>query len=304
MYKRQVKNGDRWTIQQISPTGAVTARHTRTGHRTTLPPAYVRECTELGYATTIHGAQGISAATMHGLATGTESRQQLYTMLTRGAHGNHLYLQVVGDGDPHGIIHPDNVHPRTATDLLEAILARDATPASATTTARAAASPTTQLGAATARYLDALHAAAEHHLGPAALTALDKDADRAVPGITDDPAWPALRAHLVLLAAAGTDPLTGLRNAADRQELDTARDRAAVLGWRLDDTGLRNAGTGPLPWLPGIPAALRQDPHWGEYLTRRAALVTTLTAQVRDQAHAAQGAVSYTHLTLPTSDLV
>jgi DNA primase catalytic core len=301
-----VKNGDRWTIQQISPTGAVTARHTRTGHRTTLPPAYVRECTELGYATTIHGAQGISAATMHGLATGTESRQQLYTMLTRGAHGNHLYLQVVGDGDPHGIIHPDNVHPRTATDLLEAILARDATPASATTTARAAASPTTQLGAATARYLDALHAAAEHHLGPAALTALDKDADRAVPGITDDPAWPALRAHLVLLAAAGTDPLTGLRNAADRQELDTARDRAAVLGWRLDDTGLRNAGTGPLPWLPGIPAALRQDPHWGEYLTRRAALVTTLTAQVRDQAHAAQGAPSWWRSTqsAPVGDLL
>ena len=31
---------------------------------------------------------------MHGLATGQESRQQLYTMLTRGRVANHLYLQV------------------------------------------------------------------------------------------------------------------------------------------------------------------------------------------------------------------
>jgi hypothetical protein len=37
---------------------------------------------------------------MHGLLTGEESRQQLYAMLTRGRHANHLYLQVGGDGDP------------------------------------------------------------------------------------------------------------------------------------------------------------------------------------------------------------
>ena len=36
---------------------------------------------------------------MHGLLTGQESRQQLYKMLTRGRLANHLYLQVVGDGD-------------------------------------------------------------------------------------------------------------------------------------------------------------------------------------------------------------
>jgi len=30
-------------------------------------------------------------------------------MLTRGRHGNHLYLQVVGDGDPHTLIRPDTI---------------------------------------------------------------------------------------------------------------------------------------------------------------------------------------------------
>ena len=76
----------------------------------------------LGYASTIHAAQGVSAATMHGLLTGQESRQQLYTMLTRGRHANHLYLQVVGDGDPHTLIRPDTISPRTPSETLQQIL--------------------------------------------------------------------------------------------------------------------------------------------------------------------------------------
>jgi hypothetical protein len=45
--------------------------------------------------------------------------------VTRGRTANHLYLSVVGDGDPHNVIRSDTVHPRTATELLEQILARD-----------------------------------------------------------------------------------------------------------------------------------------------------------------------------------
>ena len=63
-----------------------------------------------------------------------------------------------------------------------------------------------------------------------------------MPGLTDEPAWPTLRAHLLLLAAHGTDPVAQLAAAAGSRELDTADDRAAVLDWRLDDTGHRNAG--------------------------------------------------------------
>ena len=81
--------------------GDLTVRHNRSHLTVRLPADYVRESTGLGYATTIHAAQGVTADTMHGLATGQESRQQLYTMLTRGRVANHLYLQVVGDGDPH-----------------------------------------------------------------------------------------------------------------------------------------------------------------------------------------------------------
>ena len=64
-----------------------------------LPHDYVAEWAELGYATTTHTAQGVTADTMHGLLTGTESRQHTYTMLTRGREANHAYLVVVGDGE-------------------------------------------------------------------------------------------------------------------------------------------------------------------------------------------------------------
>ena len=40
----------------------------------------------MGYATTVHPAQGVTADAVQGLITGPESRQQLYTMLTSGPH--------------------------------------------------------------------------------------------------------------------------------------------------------------------------------------------------------------------------
>ena len=251
--------------------GALRVRHTRTGRTLTLPAGYVAASVELGYATTVHGAQGVSVDTMHGLATGAESRQQLYTMLTRGRLTNHVHVQVVGDGDPHTVIRPENLHPDTATDLLEQVLARDDSPVSATTMLRDQADPATRLADAAARYADALHVAAEHHLGPHALAALDAGADRIVDDLTQDPAWPTLRAHLTLLAAHGSDPLACLTAAAAGRELDSAGDRAAVLDWRLDDpnpttTITAAAGAGPLPWLPPIPEALLTDQTWGTYL--------------------------------------
>ena len=65
-------------------------RPTQSGRTVTLPAGYVGTASELGYATTVLGAQGVTVATMHGLATGNESRQQLYTMLARGRTANHL----------------------------------------------------------------------------------------------------------------------------------------------------------------------------------------------------------------------
>ncbi len=281
-----VKNGDRWQITGLGEGGTITVQHARNGRVVDLPASYVAASVELGYACTIHTAQGVTADASHTLLTGSEARQLAYTALTRGRAANHIYLEVVGDGDEHNIVRPDHTHPPTATDILEQVLARDDSSRSATTTRRDAHDPAFQLADEVSRYLDSLYVAAERRLGPAQVARLDATADRIVPDLTRADAWPTLRAHLLLLSAHGLDPVHQLHAAATVREVDTAGDVASVIDWRLDDSGLRSAGTGPLPWLPGIPEDLVDDPHWGPYLGARAARVRDLRDQIADQATA------------------
>ena len=258
---------------------------TAAGSPSDCPIDYVRTSTGLGYATTIHSAQGVTADTMHGLLTGQESRQQLYTMLTRGRHANHLYLQVVGDGDPHSLIRPDTISPRTPTETLQQILARDEAPVSASTLLRELNDPAARLFQAVQRYTDGLHVAAEQHVGPHTVAELDQ-ADHYIPGLTTEPGWPTLRAHLLALAAETEQhPLRHMLTAASGRDLETAGDMAAVLYWRLPE--LEPVDSGPLPWLSGIPSTLQVHPVWGDYLAKRSQLVVDLAGQVQD--HACQG---------------
>jgi hypothetical protein len=244
----------------------------------------VHTSTGLGYATTIHSAQGVSADTMHGLLAGQESRQQLYTMLTCGRAANHLYMEVVGDGDPHTVIRSDTISPRTPTETLQQILARDEAPLSASTVLRELNNPSARLLEAVQRYTDGLHLAAEQLVGSRTLAELDR-VDKYVPGLTDEPAWPTLRAHLIDLAAeTGKHPLRHLQEAASGRDLSTAGDMAAVLYWGLPE--LTPTNPGPLPWLPGIPPTLYDHPVWDDYLAKRSHLVADLADQV--QAHARQ----------------
>jgi hypothetical protein len=220
---------------------------------------------------------------MHGLLTGQESRQQLYTMLTRGRHANHLYLQVVGDGDPHTLIRPDTISLRTPGETLQQILGRDETPVAAITVLRELNDPAARLFQAVQRYTDGLHVAAEQLLGPPTVAELDQ-ADQYIPGLTTEPAWPTLRAHLLGLAAeTGQHPLRHLLTAAASRDLRTAGDMAAVLYWRLP--ALTPTNPGPLPWLPGIPSTLQDHPVWGDYLGQRSQLVADFADQIQDHAY-------------------
>jgi DNA primase catalytic core len=279
-----VKNGDRWTVTAVHGDGALAVSHIRSGRRITLPAGYVAEHVQLGYATTVHGAQGVTADTCHTVLTGSESRQLLYVALSRGRTANHLYLTTVGDGDLHSIVTPTAVHPPTATDLLIAMLDRDGTQTSAIGARRALADPAEQLHSAAARYADALRFAAAHHLGATAAEALENAAEQLHPGLTGAPAWSTLLGHLALLAVGGTDPIAALWTAAAGRELNSVRDPAAVFDWRLNVPG--SVPAGPLPWLPGTPTVLAADPHWGTYLAARAGHVTDCAARVADTAAA------------------
>lgn len=276
-----VKNGDRWTIHTLTNHGAQ-VRHTQTGRHITLPTDYLTSWVELGYACTTHTAQGVTADTCHGILTGDETRQQAYTMLTRGRHSNTAYLIAVGDGDPHSLIHPDTINPATPTDQLERILARDESPLSATTQLRQATDPAIRLGDAAGRYRDAVVFAAGHIANDADRHTIAFAAERVLPGVTKADAWPALLAQLLTIEADQRDCIDALTTAA-ADPLTAGRDPAAVLAARLDDLP---SGRGPLPWLRPIPTALHHHPLWSDYLTARADLVTELAGHVRAQAEA------------------
>jgi hypothetical protein len=140
--------------------------------------------------------------------------------------------------------------------------------------------PAARLFQAVQRYTDSLHVAAEQLLGPQTVAELDQ-ADHYIPGLTTEPAWPTLRAHVLALAAeTGEHPLRHLLTAAFGRDLSTGSHMAAVLDWRLPESTSTNPG--PLPWLPGIPPTLLADPVWAAYLARRFQLVADLADQLQD----------------------
>lgn len=154
-----VKNGDRWQVVAVRSDGRLSVRHLTSRLPATLPANYVGAHVELGYASTVHTAQGITADVVHGIVSGTENRQLLYTMLTRGRVENHAHL-VLGADETHALPSPIDDRVLTVTEVLEGILARDGAAVSATSTRRAAASPEAQLNDAVMRYADAVTLAA------------------------------------------------------------------------------------------------------------------------------------------------
>src|SRR3954447_10035093 len=276
-----VKNGDRWRVEQVLTNGGLTARHLELGRSVELPPDFVAQRVQLGYATTVHGAQGMIADTAHLVAAGEETRQTLYVGISRGRQANHIYLATGYDGDPHSLIDPKALRPPTAIDILAEILERDGSDHSATTAQREAAAYTTQLHDAVTRYHDALGFAAENMLGAETLASTDREVEAIWPGLTSEPAYPTLRAHLALRTLDGADPVTSLLDTASECELGTSHDRAAVLDWRLGQPA-----PGPLPWLDGVPDRLAEHETWGAYLRGRFDRIGTLAEAVRREAEA------------------
>ena len=135
-------------------------RHHDSALHATLPAPYAAAHVELGYASTVHTAQGLTTDVVHGIVTGEESRQTMYTMLTRGRVENHVHVVLAEVAQDHALPSPTLDRQATATELLGGILARDGAGVSATTTQAVAGSPEAKLRDAVTRYADALALAA------------------------------------------------------------------------------------------------------------------------------------------------
>lgn len=185
-----VRNGARWTVQAVEPDGAVTAVPGAGGPAVRLPAGYVTASVELGYAATVHAAQGLTCDTVHGLVNGTETRPQLYTLLTRGRLENHLYLQADDTTDLHDLNRPDNGMAPTSTEVLKHILSREGTARSANGTLADLHDPALRMPVEISRYLDALHIAADQTADPGVAARLDRTAEQLLPAWSTHPPGP------------------------------------------------------------------------------------------------------------------
>lgn len=274
-----VKNGDRWVVQGVDRNGDL--RVARAGHHARrlgevlrLPAEYVGHHVQLGYASTIHGAQGATVDTTHTVVT-AESRQGLYVALSRGRHTNHLYLsddEPVPDGFALDL--PADHGPR---EVLAQILERDDRAESATRAM--AADPARELARAIHQYEDALPLLAGHLLGDSKMRALDSALDRWRPGLTTQPGYPTLRGQIALRWVDGESPGEILKQATwwlNEGELDAAQDPAAALARNVTRSGPTRVAIGTMSWLPAAPDPLRRHPEFGPYLDRMTAVISDL----------------------------
>ncbi|WP_156869741.1 hypothetical protein [Sporichthya polymorpha] len=66
-----------------------------------LPARYVAEHVELGYASTVHRAQGATVDTAHLVAGPGMDRQSLYVAMARGREANHAYIPLDVPAEEH-----------------------------------------------------------------------------------------------------------------------------------------------------------------------------------------------------------
>lgn len=122
-----VRNGDLWEVVDVLPDrGALTVRHLEHGGVITLPADYITSRVELGYASTVHRAQGVTVDTAHTVTTPGMDCSGLYVAVTRARTDNHLYVPVDVDVDqdterPH--LADKNIS--TGRMILETIVATD-----------------------------------------------------------------------------------------------------------------------------------------------------------------------------------
>ena len=107
-----VRNGNRWRVAAIDQAAnRVAAERLDDGARTVFENEYLREHVGLGYAVTVHTAQGVTADTTHAVLGENTTRSLLYVAMTRGRHTNttHLYQRATGDSE-YGYHDPDGTH--------------------------------------------------------------------------------------------------------------------------------------------------------------------------------------------------
>lgn len=203
-----------------------------------LPDSYVRAHLSLGYASTVHAAQGRTVDTAHAVIGSGMDAAGVYVALTRGRDGNTAWAvttDVPTNGAPG---EAQSVQTRTARDVVANAIRRD-------TDADPSGSATTQIEQEQAQAQSVARALERMSLEIAEVTAgrlgviLDQfavdgrlSAEQRAALAADDGYGP-LERLLRTAEIAGHDPAQVLTDAVTARELDTAEHPAKTLHHRL-----------------------------------------------------------------------
>ncbi|WP_104181956.1 MobF family relaxase [Arthrobacter sp. B0490] len=247
-----VKNNDVWTVEKVTADPAtnlaadtaageerqrVTLRHAGHRGRITVDADYLHEHGQLGYAATVHRAQGATVDTAHAILDARTERAGAYVAATRGRETNRLYV-ALGD---------DNDQAVTRDSVLSTITANYDRTLSAHEAVRTEAVRTGDVATLAGVYNEVENAAWEAKTRTIAAEVIGP---RTAVQFTSHEAWKAVATHLRAAEAQGLDPASLLAQAAGvsrdssgrGQHADTghlrgfdgAQDLAAVLAYRLE----------------------------------------------------------------------
>jgi conjugative relaxase-like TrwC/TraI family protein len=228
-----------------------------------LPADYVAADTQLGYAATIHAAQGITVDTAHLVTDGALDPAGLYVAMTRGRIRNTAYVAGARDAAdvPYGPAEADT--PLPAHAILAGVFEKETTGRAGLVEAERDEARLSNLKTVGGRIDDIAAAACrdrlERHLDDLVDAGILSEAVRARLGA--DQSTSHLSALLRVVEQAGHDPRSVLAKAVSSRGLDDADSVAQVLSHRI--TG--HYGT-PSPDVltvgePGAATAQPSDVH-------------------------------------------
>jgi len=115
-----VRNGARWQVVGAMPNGVMLLRSLDDSGVVTLPPEYVREHVALGYALTVHKAQGQTVDRAIVLVDERMTAAQLYVAMSRGREENRA-LVIDSDDNPEEHVHKPSLD---AEEVLARVMRR------------------------------------------------------------------------------------------------------------------------------------------------------------------------------------
>ena len=293
--RRAPRNRDDFRVIALRDDGALevttdltgTGGDTGVGERFVLPASYVAEHVALGYAGTVHTAQGATVDTTHSVVTQMTNPNALYVGMSRGRAANtaHVATRSAPEDPADGStrcheLHRDPVavlagildtHDHASPKSALAIATESADQAGSARTAAELFADAAQLAATerTARCLDRL-------VADGALT----DQQRA--RIAAEDGADALTRILRRAEIAGQDPDRVLADAVERGPLTGSRNLSNVLYSRIRDTHRFDpVGDTWADWTPRT-----ENPEWNDYLAGLARAAERSTRELGDDAAA------------------